>query len=103
MTVSEFKAWFEGFTETLEGAPTQKQWDRIKARVKEVDGVATTYPVYIDRYRPYYGPYWSTLSISDGASTTTVGLVSDQTTSRVSYNSHDALRSVGRNEFSEVN
>lgn len=103
MTVSEFKAWFEGFTETLEGPPNQKQWDRIKARVKEVDGVVTTYPVYVERYRPYSGPYWTTLNISGGTSTTTTGLVSDMTTSCVSYNSHDALRLAGRNEFSEVN
>lgn len=103
MTVSEFKAWFEGFTETLEGPPNQKQWDRIKARVKEVDGVATTYPVYVERYRPYYGgPYWSTMRIG-GTNTTTVSGVDCATTNCVAYNSHDALRVAGRNEFSEVN
>jgi len=38
MTPSEFKAWFDGFTEALEGVPSEKQWERIKARVAEIDG-----------------------------------------------------------------
>jgi len=50
MTLSEFKAWFEGFTEDMDAAPNAKQWKRIKARVKEIDGTVTTYPVYLDRY-----------------------------------------------------
>ena len=63
MTPQEFKAWFDGFTEALEGTPSEKQWDRIKARVAEINGVSITYPVYIDRYwnypRPYpHYPYW---------------------------------------------
>jgi hypothetical protein len=54
MTVAEFKAWFEGFTETLEVAPNEKQWERIKARVAEINGTVTTYPVFVDRYvEPY--------------------------------------------------
>ena len=59
MTPQEFKAWFDGFTEALEGTPNEKQWDRIKARVAEINGVSITYPVYIDRYYPSYPPrYW---------------------------------------------
>ncbi len=59
MKLDEFKAWFDGYTESMEGPPSAKQWKRIKERVAEVDGVAVSYPVYIDRYvRPYY-PYWS--------------------------------------------
>ena len=37
MTLSEFKAWFGGFTENITKLPTQKQWARIQARVKEID------------------------------------------------------------------
>ncbi len=33
MTLAEFKAWFEGFTESMEGAPTEAQFERIKAKV----------------------------------------------------------------------
>ena len=58
MTLAEFKAWFEGFTETLEAAPNEKQWERIKARVAEINGAVTTYPVFIDRYVPPYRQWW---------------------------------------------
>ena len=37
MTASEFKMWFAGFIENLEGRPTQHQWERIKERVAEID------------------------------------------------------------------
>ena len=59
MTPQEFKAWFDGFTENCDGPPNEKQWDRIKARVAEINGVSITYPVYVDRYWPQYPPrYW---------------------------------------------
>lgn len=58
MTLAEFKAWFEGFTESMDGTPSAKQWKRIKARVKEIDGAPITERVYIDRYRPNSIPYW---------------------------------------------
>lgn len=35
-TVSEFKAWFEGFTEAMDGPPDAKQWARIQSKVKEI-------------------------------------------------------------------
>lgn len=63
MILSEFKAWFEGYTEGLEAAPTKAQFDRIKEKVKEITGTPITYPVYIDRYvqpyRPWGYPHWS--------------------------------------------
>jgi len=53
MTLAEFKAWFEGFTEGMEGAPSANQWDRIKERVAQIDGTAITREVvYRDRYWP---------------------------------------------------
>ena len=61
MTPQEFKAWFEGFTDAMSAPPTAEQWEKIKARVSEIDGVAITYPVFIDRYsQPYpsYQPIW---------------------------------------------
>ena len=54
MTLAEFKAWFDGFTESMEGVPSDKQWERIKARVAEIDNKPVTYPVFVDRYRPYW-------------------------------------------------
>ncbi len=65
MTLQEFKAWFEGFTEGMERAPNLKQWTRITKRVKEIDGTPVTERVFIDRYwpkgYPYYPFYWNTL------------------------------------------
>lgn len=54
MTPSEFKAWFDGFTEAFTGCPTKGQWTRIKARVAEIDGQPVTERVYVDRYLPAY-------------------------------------------------
>jgi hypothetical protein len=53
MTPSEFKAWFEGFTEAFE-IPTKAQWSRIKERVGEIDGKPITERVFIDRWYPYW-------------------------------------------------
>lgn len=53
MTLSEFKAWFEGYTEGLEAAPTKAQFDRIKEKVKEISGAPITQTVFLDRYRDY--------------------------------------------------
>jgi len=71
MKLDEFKAWFEGFTEDMDGAPTTKQWKRIKERVAEIDGVAISYPVYVERYWPSMRP-WYTYSMRG---TTSAGFV----------------------------
>lgn len=57
MTNSEFKAWFDGFTEAMGGAPNSKQWERIKTKVKEIDGASITRH-YVERYYPAGYPYW---------------------------------------------
>lgn len=36
MNIAEFKAWFEGYTEDMEGPPSAAQWERIKSRVGEL-------------------------------------------------------------------
>lgn len=54
MTLSEFKAWFEGYTEGLDGAPTEKQFKRIKAKVAEITGTPITQTVWVDRYHHYW-------------------------------------------------
>lgn len=58
MTLSEFKAWFEGFSEGIDTAPTEKQFAKIKAKVALITGTPTTYPVFIDRYRTYLDGIW---------------------------------------------
>jgi hypothetical protein len=57
MTPTEFKSWFEGFSEGLESTPTASQWARIKARVAEIDNVPVTRHVYEHRYWPQVAPY----------------------------------------------
>jgi len=56
MTITEFKSWFDGYTEDMEKAPTLKQWKRIKEMVRRIDGNPTTYPIFIREYWPY-APY----------------------------------------------
>lgn len=36
MTLSEFKAWLEGFEAAMGDAPTSDQWGKIKAKLAEV-------------------------------------------------------------------
>lgn len=68
MTLSEFRAWFDGFTESIpvKDGFTPEQAKRIRARVKEITDTPITWPIYVDRwvtpYRRYYesyGPIWA--------------------------------------------
>ncbi len=64
MTESEFKQWFAGFTEGIDGkTPTAKQWAKIKERVDQITGTPVVERHFYDRYwQPYYlGPYWQHL------------------------------------------
>ena len=53
MTLEEFKAWFDGFTENVSKQPTQRQWKRIVERVGEIQPDATYQP-----WQPYRQPWW---------------------------------------------
>jgi len=44
MSVQRFLDWFEGFSDNLEGAPDDEQWDKIKARIFALRDCAE--PVY---------------------------------------------------------
>ncbi len=74
MTLSEFKAWFEGFSEGIDKTPTEKQFTKIKAKVAEITATPTTYPVFVDRwvqpYRRYWDSYWSSAGYGDATVTT---------------------------------
>ena len=99
MKVDEFKAWFEGFTEAMKGVPTKDQWERIKARVAEVDGTQITQQVYIDRYLRPYRDYWLDKyycgGLSIGGVTTNSTLTAEQNFSSVS-----AMSALGKEEYS---
>ena len=96
MTLAEFKAWFEGFTEGMDAAPNADQWERIKARVKEIDGTAISYPVFIDRYWPRryrdvepWQPYWSCTTAVSG-------------TAMPTFDSSSAMMAVGAADRREI-
>lgn len=74
MHLTEFQAWFEGFTEEMKSPPNKAQWAKIKKRVSEINEGYTPAPIFIDRYvapwRPYWDkPYCGALSNSTGAPT----------------------------------
>lgn len=72
MHLSEFKAWFEGFTEDMKGPPNKEQWAKIKKHVKEISADYTPAPVFVDRYvypwRRYWEPMWTSTCSSKPAS-----------------------------------
>lgn len=38
MTLKEFKAWFEEFSEGVKGAPDKAQWDLICSKIDQMSG-----------------------------------------------------------------
>ncbi len=112
MTLSEFKAWFEGFSEIMEGPPNEKQWKRIKARVAEINGVAVTKTVFVDRYVPTpWRPYWGLDCVGmnmgvgvSGAAMSAVGKSSMPSieSNNGQFDSHNAMLDLGRAEYSAI-
>jgi hypothetical protein len=104
MTPSEFKAWFDGFTEAFAGEPpTGKQWKRILARITEIDGKAVTERVYVERYvpqYPYYArPYWQYLGTGLAQCGLSQNAVSNNTAAiPLSFSSVNAMCDLGRAE-----
>lgn len=112
MTLSEFKAWFEGFSENMPGgsggAPTAEQFAKIKAKVAEIDGAPVTERIYIDRYRPTYtNRYWDYPFVGGAAATggmtmgTAYGYCAPQSkgdNQTVTFDSSLAMYNLGRAE-----
>lgn len=96
MTLSEFKAWFEGFTEGMEGAPDKNQWTRVKARVKEIDGVA----VFVDRFVAPYRAYWTGLDVfgATAIGSCNTALLAGKSRGEV-FESHNAMLDLGKEEY----
>jgi hypothetical protein len=120
MTLSEFRAWFEGFTESQDGPPNAKAWKRIKERVAEISGAPITERIFVDRYRDYldwpdtrrpyraYGIGYSagSVSLQNGVGNAVLTGATDSalcTSERASagtpaFNSHAAMADLGRAE-----
>ncbi len=99
MTLTEFKAWFEGYTECMDSTPSKKQWKRIQARVKEIDGRSTTERIYIDRYVNSY-PRWVTTLYTEiyfggGGGTITQTTDNTLTVSNTTFEATAAMASLG--------
>ena len=105
MTPQEFKAWFDGYTEDMDGRPTSAQWDRIKARVKEINGVPISYPWYVQHYQPYITPYVGAVS-SAGNNTVALSNAAYQNSitcrsnipQNAGFDSHTAMHALGKAE-----
>lgn len=48
MNVNEFQAWFEGFTEGMDGIPAPHQWETIKGRVKAISRDETSLSKFLE-------------------------------------------------------
>jgi hypothetical protein len=110
MNLSEFKAWFEGFTDNLDGPPGPKAWEKICARVKEIKADPTPWPQFIREYVPAYPRWWhsggwSYLGNMNSSSAGAHGRMqlaaqamqcADAPSHVNSVTPHDAFRSIGR-------
>lgn len=117
MTPNEFKAWFDGFTEAFSGCPTKAQWARIKERVSDIDGKATTHTVYVDRYVRQY-PYWQLLgtgvcnnavygtsnlsNLSNLQNVANQYATAQNVSNQAAFNSMSAMNSLGRAEAQSI-
>lgn len=102
MTLQEFKAWFYGFTEDMAGAPNKKQWDRIKARVKEIDGAAVSYPVFVERYWPPLQRYWYSSLLAHGQNSSLSSNTNVRDDGHSVFNSSQAMLALGKADYQSV-
>lgn len=109
MTLSEFKAWFEGFTEDMDGPPNERQWKRVKERVKEITGVALTERVFVDKFwprpwrdRPYFSTCLSTASLSASSTHEGPGAWTARDNAAPTFDSHAAMLALGKADYAEV-
>jgi hypothetical protein len=107
MTLQEFKAWFDGFTENMgEAPPTKLQWARIQARVKEIDGTAVTYPVFIDRYWPHPSPtiwpQWVTFTTGTSVPVSNTIGMNTLNDGHAVFNTTAAMTSLGQADYAAV-
>lgn len=105
MTPSEFKAWFDGFTEALDGVPSKAQWARIKKRVSEIDGRPVTERVYVDRYVERRWPpqrYWEYMSQMRAAQNWQSATLNASAENPVVWNGEQAMFALGRAEAASL-
>lgn len=74
MNLSEFKAWFEGFTESMSGPPGEKAWKRIQEKIGKIeDAPPVTYHRFVDYYyQPWHRWFDRTIWSGNGVVGTTM-------------------------------
>ena len=102
MNLSEFKAWFSGYTEEMTGPPSKKQWTKIKSRVSRIKNEPTSHAVFRDHY-PYYIPMYNWTSIPSCTYTLMNG-IDKQSSINNSYQGNgtvslDCFTNLGRQEY----
>jgi hypothetical protein len=107
MTPTEFKAWFEGFTEAMAADPTPAQWAKVKERVAQIDGKPVTERIYLDHYwpRPWRDPWVTRRCVGVSVSDTRCvqGKTHDQSLLGPGpFNSSGALRALGSAEYEQL-
>lgn len=75
MTLKEFNAWLDGFSESINGSPNKEQWKKIQAKIALIkpDKEVTVERVRYNDYwipRPWYptGITWTSSSGATGGS-----------------------------------
>jgi hypothetical protein len=95
MQVAEFKAWFMGYTEDMQGPPNKAQWAKIQQRVSEITPNYVPPPVYwLDGLPRRLAPYWGTTT---AAPNTTADFYTTHT-----FEPTEAVTSIGITDWVEV-
>jgi hypothetical protein len=58
MTLNEFKSWLEGFSESIDEAPTKEQWDKIKSKLNQVKSDVIKEFINSNQSIAPIKPYW---------------------------------------------
>lgn len=101
MTLAEFKAWFEGYTDGMgDQPPNAKQWEAIKAKVDKITGTPIPYPIYVERYvRPWYpNGVWYSSTGGYASNTYTVGASGGSNKNPTSGYAYAAMYALGKAE-----
>lgn len=107
MNIQEFKAWFEGFNENLNGPPDTRQWARIVEKICMIKNAPPTKEVvFRDHwYQPWqrYWPSYVTWAVSQDKVRSDSDMVSAQVCATSSvFNPSDAFRDLGRAEAASI-
>jgi hypothetical protein len=100
MTLGEFKAWLEGFSEAfVSGSPNKKQYAKIQERLAEVQDTPISFPgTIIIRNRDYYRPWWPPIYETVKTGTTWTLSTGGLSAGNGSYNTTSMQMTMNENE-----